>query len=159
MEGGLDLHYKNEQDASGCLNYIRNHLPVSYNRSSQLISQNERDNTCNVKTTHALVIPKICKDDLLLMHPKFCKQLGNCSPLLLCIKVTSQLYFLDPTCYRKLVITPTQFFALEPYSDIFSFQHIGRSFTVLDNEGKRNEESHNTVATWGLVVTQTEAMK
>ncbi len=30
---------------------------------------------------------------------------------------------------------------------------------VLDNEGVRNEESHNTVATWGLVVTKPEEMK
>ena len=73
------------------------------------------------------------------MHPKFCKQLGNCSSLLLCLKVTSQLYFLDPTCNRKLVITPSQFFGLEPYGDIYTFKHYGRTFTVLDNEGVRNE--------------------
>jgi hypothetical protein len=72
------------------------------------------------------------------MHPRFCKILGNCSPLLLCLKVTSQLYFLDPTCNRKLVITPSQFFSLEPYSDIFTFQHKGVNFMVLDNEGVRN---------------------
>lgn len=133
MEGGLDLQFRNEHDAGACLSYIRSHLPVSYKCSNQLISHNEKDNTSNVKTTHALIIPKICKDDLLVMHPRFCKMLGNCSPLLLCLKVTSQLYFLDPTCNRKLVITPAQFFSLEPYSDIYTFQHKGVSFMVLDN--------------------------
>lgn len=108
---GFDLFYRNEQDAHGCLNYIKSHLPVTSKTSSQFISHNERDNTTNVKTTHALIIPKICKDDLLLMHPKWAKPLG-CSTLLLCVKVTSQLYFLDMTNNRKLVITPTQFFAL-----------------------------------------------
>ena len=87
------------------------------------------------------------------MHPKWAKPLGNCSTLLLCLKITSQLYFLDPTCNRKLVITPAQFFALEPYADIYNFKHYGRTFSVLDNEGIRNEESHNTVATYGIVVT------
>lgn len=139
MEGGLDVHFKNEQDASSCLTYIKAHLPYTYKVSNQLISHNEKDNTSNVKTTHALIIPSICKDDLLLMHPKFCKLFGNCSPLLLCLKVTSQLYFLDPTSNRKIVITPSQFFSLEPYSDIFNFQHFGRNFLVLDNEGQRNE--------------------
>jgi nonsense-mediated mRNA decay protein 3 len=112
VEGGIDLQFKNEQDAGRCLSYIKNHLPVSHKVSSQLISHNERDNSSNVKISHALIIPKICKDDLLLMHPRFCKELGNCSPLLLCLKVTSQLYFLDPTTFRKIVITPTHFFSL-----------------------------------------------
>lgn len=133
VEGGMDLHFRSEQDAGGCLAYIKSHLPVNYKVSSQLISQNEKDNTCNVKTTHALIIPSICKDDLLLMHPKFCKQFGNCSPLLLCLKVTSQMYFLDPTTNRRIVITPTQFIGLEPYSDIYNFTHFGKTFTVLDN--------------------------
>lgn len=133
VEGGIDLQFKNEQDASKCLGYIKNHLPVSHKVSNQLISHNERDNTSHVKNTHALIIPKICKDDLFLIHPKFIKDLGNCSTLLLCLKVTSQLYFLDPTNFRKLVITPTQFFAMEPYCDIFTFQHAGRRFSILDN--------------------------
>lgn len=96
---------------------------------------------------------------MLLMHPKFRKDLGNCCPLLLCLRVTSQLYFLDLTSNRRLVITPSQFAGLEPYSDIFSFKHYGRNYMVLDNEGIRNEESHNTVATYGLVVTLENEMK
>ena len=138
VEGGLDLFFRNEQDAVGCVAYIKSHVPVSEKTSRETVSTNEKSNTSNTKITHALIIPQINKDDLLLMHPKFCKQLGNCSPLLLCLKVTSQLYFLDPTCNRKLVITPSQFFGLEPYGDIFSFKHYGRVYTVLDNEGVRN---------------------
>lgn len=156
VEGGFDIFFRNEQDAGGCLAYIKTHLPVTYKTSQQLISHNERDNTCNTKTTHALIIPKICKDDLLVMHPKFCKTMGNCSPLLLCIKVASQLYFLDPTNNRRLVITPTNFAALEPYSDVHTLRSIARNFIVLDNEGKRSEESHNQLATWGVVVALTE---
>ena len=45
------------------------------------------------------------------------------------------------------------------YADIYNFKHYGRTFTVLDNEGIRNEESHNTVATYGIVVTPEEEMK
>jgi hypothetical protein len=85
--------------------------------------------------------------------------MGNCSPLLLCIKVASQLYFLDPTNNRKLVITPTNFAALEPYSDVHTLRSIARNFIVLDNEGKRSEESHNQLATWGVVVALTEEMQ
>jgi NMD protein affecting ribosome stability and mRNA decay len=128
-------------------------VPAVEKISKELISFNERNNTSNTKITHALIIPKINKDDLLLLHPKFLKQLGNCSPLLLCLKVTSQLYFLDPTNNRRLVITPTQFMSFEPYSDIYHFEHYGRKFTILDNEGERNPETHNTAATYGLVVT------
>lgn len=86
------------------------------------------------------------------MHPKWTKPLGNCSTLLLCVKITSQLYFLDPTNNRRLVITPTQFFALEPYGDIYSLKSTARQYIVLDNEGQRSEESHNQFGTWGLVV-------
>jgi NMD protein affecting ribosome stability and mRNA decay len=128
-------------------------VPVVEKISRELVSQDLKNNTSNTKITHALIIPKINKDDLFLLCPKFRKDLGNCCPLLLCIRVTSQLYFLDLTSNRKLVITPSQFASYEPFSDIFSFKHYGRNYTVLDNEGIRNEESHNTVATYGLVVT------
>ena len=153
VEGGMDLYFKTEHDAVGCMAYIKTHVPVTEKISRELVSVNEQNNTSNTKITHALIIPKINKDELLLLHPKFRKDLGNCSPLLLCLRVTSQLYFLDMTCNRKLVITPTQFLTMEPYSDIFTFKHYGRAYTILDNEGVRNEETHNTVATYGLVVT------
>lgn len=137
-EQGYDLYFRHQQEAHGCLTYIRNHLPVNYKVSSQLISHNERDNTTNSKTTHALIIPSICKDDLLLMHPKWTKPLGNCSTLLLCTKVTSQLYFLDPTCNRRLTITPTHYTALEPYADIYELKNLKRTYMILDNEGIRS---------------------
>ena len=69
----MDLYFRNEHDASQCLNYIKSHMPVTYKMSKQFISHNERDNTSNVKTTYALIVPSICKDDLLLIHPKWTK--------------------------------------------------------------------------------------
>ena len=131
----MDLYFRSEQDASHCLNYIKAHMPVTYKTSKQMVSHSEQNNTSNVKTTHALIIPSICKDDLLLMHPKWTKELGHCSTLLLCTKVASQLYFLDPTNNRKVVITPAHYTALEPYADIFPLKHRAENYIVLDNEG------------------------
>lgn len=122
--------------------------------SKQLISHNERDNTSNVKTTFSMTIPKICRDDLVKIPPKLCKEYGNCSPILLCLKVTKYLYFMDITNYKKIIMSATQYFHYEDYIQIFVPKIYAKEYLVLNNEGLRNEETNNIHATYGIVVTQ-----
>jgi len=56
-------------------------------QSKQLVSQDYNSNTYNYKYVFSVEIPKICKDDLVLIPHKLCVILGGCSPVLLCAKV------------------------------------------------------------------------
>lgn len=68
-------------------------------QSKQLVSQDYHSNTHNYKYVFAVEIPKICKDDLVLIPNKLCVLLGGCSPVLLCSKVI--LFFLN-FCFLDL---------------------------------------------------------
>jgi len=76
-------------------------------QSKQLVSQDYNSNTYNYKYVYSLEIPKICKDDLVLIPKKLCVLLGGCSPVLLCSKVSFNLiidkydfYFLGDKCHN-----------------------------------------------------------
>lgn len=53
--------------------------------SKQLISQN--DNEYNYKYNFLVEIPRICKDDLVIIPHKMRNILGGCNEILLCLKV------------------------------------------------------------------------
>lgn len=137
-DDGIDFFFKHEQDAHKYVEFIKSHIPVALKHSKQLISQNERDNTANVKTTFSLTIPKICKDDLIRLHPVNAKELGS-GTILLCTKLSSNLYFIDVANHKKVTMTIERYFHYEPYMDIYRLKHFGKEFIVLDNEGKRND--------------------
>ena len=64
-------------------------------QSKQLVSQDYNSNTYNYKYVYSVEIPKICKDDLVLIPNKLCTLLGGCSPVLLCSKVINFLILID----------------------------------------------------------------
>lgn len=104
VDEGIDFFFKNEHEAHKYVDYIKSNVAVSLKQSKQLVSHNERDNITNVKTTISLTIPKVCKDDLLKLHPVSAKELG-CGMILLCTKITSMLHFMDVSSFKKVSIT------------------------------------------------------
>lgn len=73
VEGGVDVFFGSENDATRLVDFLKGRLPLSLKTSSKLISHNERDNTSNIKTTYSCLIPKICKDDLIRIPKKLSK--------------------------------------------------------------------------------------
>jgi nonsense-mediated mRNA decay protein 3 len=56
--------------------------------SQQLISQDDNSNKFNYKYSFSVELPKICKDDLVIIPHKMRNLFGGCSELLLCLKVS-----------------------------------------------------------------------
>jgi hypothetical protein len=58
--------------------------------------------------------------------------------MLLCLKVTKYLYFMDITNYKTIIMSATQYFLYEDNIQIFVPKIYAREYLVLNNEGVRN---------------------
>jgi nonsense-mediated mRNA decay protein 3 len=132
VEGGVDLFFASENEAARVLEFLKSRFPVVVKSAGKLVSYNERNNTANLKVTHSCQLPKVCRDDLVLIPRRLSKELGSCCQFLLCTKVSSYLHFLDPISFRKLQISATQYFMHESEIVVYTTRVYGRRFTVLD---------------------------
>lgn len=96
VDEGLDFFYKNKTHALKMIDFIASVLPVKQKNSKQLISHDQNNNTFNYKYVYLLEIPKICKDDLVIIPERLRQQLGGVCPVLLCYKVSTVIHLLDP---------------------------------------------------------------
>lgn len=97
-----------------------------------MLSTDTHTGTANYKFTYSVEIVPICKDDLVCIPLKQARQMGNISPLTVCVRVGSSIQLLDPATLQSCDITApvywrTPFDALATVTDLVEF-------TVLDIE-------------------------
>lgn len=87
-----------------------------------------KNHTAVFNFTHSVEIPKICKDDIVLIHPKLSKMLGGCGLMLLCYKVTTYMHMIDLSNYRTLTISKQQYDLFEHKFDILPLSKFKTEF-------------------------------
>jgi len=100
--------------------------------SERLLSSDTHSNTANYKFTYSVEITPICKDDLVCILPKQARQLGNITPLTICVRVGKSIQLLDPSTLQSCDVSApvywrSPFEALATVTDLVEF-------TVLDIE-------------------------
>jgi nonsense-mediated mRNA decay protein 3 len=93
---GLDFYFADRKRAIAFTQFISSVIPTREKFSNMLIGTNISDGTENRKYTLFMEIAPVCKDDLLLLHPKLAASLGNISPVVLVRKVRSSFLLIDP---------------------------------------------------------------
>ena len=79
------------------------------------MSADEQSNTANLKYSFSVEMVPICKvqlsirdsiwqDDVVCLPVKLANMLGNISPLLICVKVTSLIWLLDPITLQGTMV-------------------------------------------------------
>ena len=93
---GLDFYFVDRKHAITFTHFISSVIPTREKFSNKLIETNISNGTENRKYTFFMEIASVCKDDLLLLHPKLAAQLSNISPVVLVRKVRSSIMLIDP---------------------------------------------------------------
>ncbi len=83
-DDGINFYYKNTTHAQRLIDFLGSLLPITVKNSKQLISHDQSSNIFTYKYAFAVTLPKICKNDLVVIPKKLAKELGGCSQLLLC---------------------------------------------------------------------------
>lgn len=86
---GLNFYFSKKNQAEGLMNFLGSHVPFRKKESKDLISHDEHERTYNYKFTFFLIMPKICKDDLIVMPVSLCRELGGVNALAVCYKVSN----------------------------------------------------------------------
>eukprot|EP00873_Tetraselmis_striata_P002466 jgi/Tetstr1/422730/TSEL_013527.t1 len=129
---GVDFYMANRAHGSKFVDFLQSVVPIRYRHDKQLVSHNEHENNYNYKYTFSVEIAPICKDDLVCLPSKVCKENGNVGPVLLCIRVTAALLFMDPTTLRTYQVDSNTFFR-QPYRPLTNAKQLVE-YVVLDIE-------------------------
>ena len=147
MKDGVDSHFKAAAHAQRFVDFLSSVLPVKVEQSKQLISHDESSNIFNHKYTYSVEIPKICREDLIIIPKKLAMELGGCGPFLLCWKVSSHLYLLDLATYRTVIMSGLQYFLYQNKMEILPVNKFKSRFEVMDCEPVRKKQNLNTTTT------------
>ncbi|GKU05395.1 nonsense-mediated mrna decay protein 3 [Fusarium langsethiae] len=93
---GIDFFFSQKNQAEKFIDFLNSVVPVKTKASQELISQDVHTSKKSFKFTYSAELVPICKDDLVALPIKMAKQSGNISPLLLCHKIGTSVYLLDP---------------------------------------------------------------
>ena len=84
---GLDFYFSHRNHSTALMGFLNDVIPSKYKESKELVSHDVQTSIYNYKYSFVLEIPKICKDDLILMPKALTKELGGVNALGVCIKV------------------------------------------------------------------------
>lgn len=147
QKDGVDFHFKSTAHAQRFVEFLAGVLPIKTEQSKQLISQDMSSNTSNNKYTYSVEIPKISREDLIVIPKKLCMELGGCGPILLCWKVSSHIYLLDLSTYRTVIMSGQQYFLYQHKMEILPINKFKSRFEVMDCEPVRKKQNLNSTTT------------
>ncbi|GIQ90674.1 60S ribosomal export protein NMD3, partial [Kipferlia bialata] len=91
---GINFYFAAHNQAQKFTHFLHTVVPGTHEKSSKLISHNERDATANIKMTFVYEIAPICRDDLVILPIKAARQLGV-NQLCLVLRVSNQIHLYD----------------------------------------------------------------
>lgn len=100
--------------------------------SKELVSHDTKNATYNYKYTFYVEIPKINKDDMVILPKKLLKENGGVNPLGICYRVGKQIYLYDPITMKKYSINSQQYFNFENEIGIIPQKGFESKFIVTD---------------------------
>lgn len=132
VKEGIDFYFGGKSGAERFIHFLTAHVPMRSKASSKLISEDVRNGTANLQTTYSVELCPICKDDLLVLPPKFAQSCGNISPVVLCARTTALLHLLDPRTGQKAELSCEKYWKL-PFLALETSPAM-TEFVVLDVE-------------------------
>lgn len=129
---GVEFFYKDKADALRLVDFLQSTFIMKVKQSKQLISQ-DSDNSSNYKSVFCVDLPRICKDDLIILTPRLAQEMGSCSCVLICSRVTTTIQFFDPIGMETIEMNSLQFFQYEDEMILVSAKDNLSEFLVFDS--------------------------
>lgn len=129
---GVDFYFAEKNQAETFVHFLESVVPADIKSSKELISEDTHTSTTNYKFTWAAKLVPICKDDLVALPIKLAKSMGNISPLLLCHRIGTHVYLLDPNTLQTADIS-NKIYWRAPFTSLADAKEMVE-FIVLDIE-------------------------
>lgn len=129
---GLDFFFASKNHGQKLVDFVNSRVPTRIRESKELVSQDDHSNIYKYKHTWMVEMPKVCREDLVILPRKLCKANGGVNRLNICYKVGVSLHFYDPVTLQKFHIGASQFFNNEHEIEVVSFKSNKSKFMVKD---------------------------
>jgi len=129
---GIDFFFSARNQAEKFIDFLNSVVPVKVKSSQELISLDTHTMKRTYKFSFSAEIVPVCKDDLVAIPIKLAKQAGNISPLLLCYKIGTAVYLMDPQTLQTADISGPIYWRA-PFSALSDTQEL-IEFIVMDVE-------------------------
>lgn len=129
---GIDFFFTKRGAAVKLMEFVQAVLPTQTKESKELVSHNVHSAEFNYKFTTFIEIPKICKDDLVILPKKLCKEFGGMNNLSVCYKIGNMIHLYDPITLKKVEMTPAQYFCYQNDFKIIQFRSNETEFFISD---------------------------
>lgn len=135
---GIDFFFSQKNQAEKFIDFLNSVVPVTVKTSQELISHDTHTSKTSYKFTFSAELVPICKDDLVAMPIRLAKQTGNITPLVLCHKIGTAIYLMDPQTLQTADISCPIYWRA-PFSSLADSSQLVE-FIVMDVEltGKTN---------------------
>ena len=131
MNQGIDFFFANWSHGKKFVEFIGKMVPIKSHRpSQQLVSHDPKSNNYYYKYTLSVEICPICREDLICLPREVASGLGNPHPLVICIKVTNRITFLDPYTLKHHCLDAEQYWR-SPFKALLSSRQLVE-YIVLD---------------------------
>ncbi|KAL0488201.1 60S ribosomal export protein NMD3 [Acrasis kona] len=137
---GIDFFFAARNQAMRFIDFIKTVAPIKSSTSERLITHDMKSNIHNYKYSFSIDIPPVCREDLICLPHKLCRDMGGIGPLVLCSKVNSKIYFIDPTTLQESEITKEVYWK-HSFTSLMDTQRQVQ-YTVLDVEPIRQETQY-----------------
>lgn len=96
------------------------------------MSHDIHEGTYNYKYVTILEMPKICRDDLIILPAALAKELGGVNALGICYKITTVVHCYDPVTLRCYELKGKQYFTYEDDLMVIPFRGQETKFMIQD---------------------------
>ncbi|KAL2691799.1 ribosome-binding protein [[Neocosmospora] mangrovei] len=141
---GIDFFFSQKNQAEKFIDFLNSVVPVKVKASQELISHDVHTSKTSYKFTYSAELVPICKDDLVAMPIKMAKQNGNVSPLLLCHRIGTSVYLLDPQTLQTCDISAPIYWRA-PFLSLTDTHELVE-FIVMDIEPTNTQKGKWTLA-------------
>jgi nonsense-mediated mRNA decay protein 3 len=129
---GIDFFFSAKNQGEKFVDFLNSVVPVKVKNSQELISMDTHTSKRSYKWSYSAELVPICKDDLVAVPIKLAKQSGNISPLLLCYKIGTAVYLLDPQTLQTADISGSIYWR-SPFYSLADSQELVE-FIIMDIE-------------------------
>ena len=133
---GIDFFFSARNQAEKFIDFLNSVVPIKVKSSQELISHDVHTSKKSYKFSFSVELVPICRDDLVAMPIKLAKQYGNISPLVLCHKIGTSVYLLDPQTLQTADISSPIYWR-DPFRSLADAHELVE-FVVMDIEPTAN---------------------
>jgi nonsense-mediated mRNA decay protein 3 len=131
VSNGLNATFEKAHEAQKFVDFVGNVVPVDMHQHTAKQNFSTKD---NFKPNYSLEIAPICREDVVCLPQRLYNSMGNIGPIVLCIKVSSSLFFIDPQTLKLCEVPASYYFQKDKtFRALFTKSQLVE-YTVLEVE-------------------------